>query len=796
MNTNNISFESLVSQLVTVFKSAKMSADYNSEAVQHEIFSGWTGGRMSPISRPAYLQEFGKETVEAAEKMARKQIDEEKAEFEHGEYFAASLEADKVTESGEPGELGGYVWAVSDGLKCECGVPGAIHDLNGSDSEYISRDLCKIERVEQVSDSFFADQLAADQLVKRVGADSFPGGFIDYQTPDGRRYVTSVCLCISESGKYCYIDAEGFNYARYILFPVNYLTVFAAEFAAEKAKKEAAEEKKRQEEERAAAARKADYLARCAKWSGLMEPVAKYEAAEQAASWRTPEGKKAKRKLQSVRRSNILAMFKAACPGVKVSIRKNDGWGDDWFLTYQDGPTLERLQEITDFSLFQRTRDVYRSHEDYWDTETLEFVEFSQKYMGSFGGNGIELCREMTDETKAGILAKVCEVVPGVADRPLTAEGRDVEAYSFTRSDLDALREKFGLSLDQVCGNVCGWSRIDWNNGADMWVSTLISNIFDASDFSPVADKGGSSSTPSTANNEAAAGEAGAPDGFELQEIPGGVAVVGDSRTTYRHRKEIKAKGCAWNYEAKRWEATTAEAVATVKTWFGVSDAVENLEEPTTGETAAEAAAAVIEGVEQVQEAGTEDMEHIQTIAAAAVPSVKTEAIPHYSVSELLEVSPDPSFDMSDFLLWNNGRYEKDRFLSPAYLDKKKKEEFEICLTLSKEIEISRVELGIIPQTGDAIVYCDETGTYNNAVVVCEPIEPDFIIVVDSPRVHITHEGKIKVSGGGWHRIDRKKLKRQGKAKRFFWTWGRNGWGVHEDVHFWANVNNWIIVDD
>lgn len=635
MITNNISFESLVSQLVTVFKSANMLADYESEAVQHEIFSGWTGGSMSPISRPAYLQEFGKETLEAAEKVARKQIEEEKAEFEKGDFFAASLAADKVKELGEPGELGGYVWAYSDGMKGEGGVPGAIHTFSGSPVSYISPYLCKIERVEKVDDSFFADQMAADQLVKRIGAESFPGGGNEYQTPDGKQYITNVCLCISESGKYCYIDSEGYDWAKYILFPFDYDNIFAAEFAAEKAKREAAEEKKRQEEEAAAAARKADYLARCAKWSGLMVPVAKYEAAEQTASWRTPEGKKATRKLQSVRRSNILAMFKKACPGVKVSVRKNDGWGKDWYLTYQDGPTLEKLQKITDFALFQRTRDVKRGYDDYWNTETLEFVEFSKKYMGSFGGNGINIAREMTEETKADILAKVCEVVPGVANRPLTAGGYEVDVYSFTRSELDVLSDKFGLSLDQVCGNVRGgWTRIDWNNGAEIWVSSLISNIFDALDFTSAAveDKGGSSSTPSPATDETAAAEGGAPDGLQLQEIPGGVAVVGDSRTTYKHRKEIKAKGCAWNREAKRWEATAAEAVAAVKAWFGVSDAVEDVpEHPTAEETVA------AEEVEQVQEAAAEEVEEVatvQTVAAATVPAVKTEVIPHYSVPE------------------------------------------------------------------------------------------------------------------------------------------------------------------
>lgn len=69
-----------------------------------------------------------------------------------------------------------------------------------------------------------------------------------------------------------------------------------------------------------------------------------------------------------------------------------------------------------------------------------------------------------------------------------------------------------------------------------------------------------------TANDEAPA------EGLELVEIPGGVAVVGDSRTTYRSRKAIKAHGAAWNKEAQQWQATDPEAVARLRQWFGVSE--------------------------------------------------------------------------------------------------------------------------------------------------------------------------------------------------------------------------------
>lgn len=61
-------------------------------------------------------------------------------------------------------------------------------------------------------------------------------------------------------------------------------------------------------------------------------------------------------------------------------------------------------------------------------------------------------------------------------------------------------------------------------------------------------------------------------DGLELVEIAEGVAVVGDQRTTYKNRKQIKAHGATWNKEAQQWQATTPEAVAALRKWFGMSE--------------------------------------------------------------------------------------------------------------------------------------------------------------------------------------------------------------------------------
>lgn len=61
-------------------------------------------------------------------------------------------------------------------------------------------------------------------------------------------------------------------------------------------------------------------------------------------------------------------------------------------------------------------------------------------------------------------------------------------------------------------------------------------------------------------------------EGLELVEIAEGVAVVGDQRTTYKNRKAIKAHGARWNKEAQQWQATTPEAVAELREWFGMTE--------------------------------------------------------------------------------------------------------------------------------------------------------------------------------------------------------------------------------
>lgn len=73
-----------------------------------------------------------------------------------------------------------------------------------------------------------------------------------------------------------------------------------------------------------------------------------------------------------------------------------------------------------------------------------------------------------------------------------------------------------------------------------------------------------------TAAQEAPAAEAPA-EGLQLVETAEGVAVVGDSRTTYRNRQQIKAHGATWNSAAQQWQATDPEAVQRLREWFGMA---------------------------------------------------------------------------------------------------------------------------------------------------------------------------------------------------------------------------------
>jgi hypothetical protein len=129
----------------------------------------------------------------------------------------------------------------------------------------------------------------------------------------------------------------------------------------------------------------------------------------------------------------------------------------------------------------------------------------------------------------------------------------------------------------------------DWGR---VWyhADSLARAIFDVTDYytapeplSPIdSDLGGkgdhvkkANATPTNATDDVPA------EGLTLTDTPDGVAVVGDSRTTYRNRKAIKAHGATWNKAAGRWEATAPEDVQRLRDWFRAIETQPATSDPT-----------------------------------------------------------------------------------------------------------------------------------------------------------------------------------------------------------------------
>ena len=104
-------------------------------------------------------------------------------------------------------------------------------------------------------------------------------------------------------------------------------------------------------------------------------------------------------------------------------------------------------------------------------------------------------------------------------------------------------------------------------------------------------------SAPVPAADNATADDAPA-EGLQLVATAEGVAVIGDSRTTYRNRKAIKAHGARWNKAAQQWQASEPEAVARLREWFGVADTPTAEEADTANENEPQKDAPTAEQVE------------------------------------------------------------------------------------------------------------------------------------------------------------------------------------------------------
>ena len=144
-------FNQIVENLVKVLTDKAESAQYYSDNEQYICMCGWCG-TMSPVSRPAYVKAFGKDTTEAPEAKAREIIAEKKAARQRTKYAEHAREAYRL--EGVP-TVGGFFWADNSGLKCD-GGRGLFEELHAltcytHESEKPAR-LCCVDQIINVSD--------------------------------------------------------------------------------------------------------------------------------------------------------------------------------------------------------------------------------------------------------------------------------------------------------------------------------------------------------------------------------------------------------------------------------------------------------------------------------------------------------------------------------------------------------------------------------------------------------------------------------------------------------------------
>lgn len=568
----------IAENLVKVLTDKAESAQYYSDNEQYVCLCGWCG-TMSPVSRPAYVKTFGKVTTEEAEAKAREIIAEKEAARQRTKYAEHAREADNL--EGVPA-VGGFFWADNSGLKCDGGrgLFEELHALNYyTDAQNTPARLCCVGQIINVSEADFARPGLADELVTRHNLQGFARSE-DVDEDDNTYYndpeklgtfYTVGALVVSPSGKYYLIDSEGYSYARYVYLPIEWPEMLADEVASVKAAEDArkAEEARQAAEEKAQ--RLAEYRARCAKWSHLMRNVEKMEQ----------EGKATARKIDNARKANILAMCAAAFPGVKFSVSVRRGWGADFELTWTDGPTVEEFNAKTDLDLFCSRRDTFNGWDDSSDVICAEFIDFARLAMGRNGGN-VETVREMSDEARASLLADIFAAVPAADNRNKYGY---TEAYTYTNQEAEAVAAALGVEVFDIFAH--GYTENTETIARRAWDKRSYTKTTEPTDPTPTKRTDTTEERNDTAApaQDAAQTDDAPAEGLELVETAEGVAVVGDSRTTYRNRKAIKAHGAKWHKEAQQWQASEPEAVARLREWFGVSITPTAEEADTTHET-------------------------------------------------------------------------------------------------------------------------------------------------------------------------------------------------------------------
>lgn len=394
-----------------------------------------------------------------------------------------------------------------------------------------------------------------------------------------------------------------------------------------------------------------------AQWSAILEQLPEEYKRPEGLSWydMTNEQRKAEdvaeRKSNAARlaafKRNLKAVFNHYWPGVKCSFKISRSIYGNATIAWTDGPTVSEVKACEVFNYFLAYYFQSDQYADYGDVKRRVGLSKFRKMFGAFDCDSIDYNRQLSDKTSEKVRQIIAENFPQAEEARQEAGEKYNTCYcTFDISNTD---------ISKLCA-LLGFVRpaaIDWSTATDEEKQAYFASCKPCDDFArrvrnsnilladgsillyystiwkwfvelyniesdPQKEKEARKAkdeqeAPQQQPNDTANDEAPA-DGLQLVEISEGVAVIGDSRTTYRNRKQIKAHGASWDNEAKQWQATEAEAVARLRKWFGMTEptAEEQEQEQHTHNTESEQP----EPQEQPEQRNAEEVERVTRFAA------------------------------------------------------------------------------------------------------------------------------------------------------------------------------------
>lgn len=413
---------------------------------------------------------------------------------------------------------------------------------------------------------------------------------------------------------------------------------------------------KEEEERRAQEESDREEAAIIAQWSSILEQLPEEYKRPEGLSWydMTNEQRKAEdvaeRKSNAARlaafKRNLKAVFNHYWPGVKCSFKISRSVYGSATISWTDGPTVAEVKACEVFNYFLAYYYKSDPYADYGDVHRRTDLHNFRQMFGAFDCEDIDYNRKLSDKTAENVRKVIADHFPEAEKARQEAGEKYNSCYctfdlSMANNELSKLCALLGFvrpadidlatatdeekkayfsackPYNDFAQRVRNCNVLLTNDMIRLYYSTLWAYFVEFYHIEAEPKKENTArktkEEPKAAEqqpNETASDDAPA-EGLQLVEIAEGVAVVGDSRTTYRNRKQIKAHGAIWNNDVKQWQATDPEAVARLRQWFGMTEPTAEEQEQHTHNTESEQP----EPQEQPEQQNAEEVERVTRFA-------------------------------------------------------------------------------------------------------------------------------------------------------------------------------------